>query len=174
MHRPASMVTSSWTVFFHLTPYPCPPSILSWKTSPTAVVYFLVMSWGVKVSDVKVSVVSDCLWPHGLYSPQNSPGQNTGAGSCSLLQGIFPTQELKPGLLYCRRILYQRSHKGSPGILEWIAIPISRGSSQPGIRPRSPLLQAVSLPREAHREACGPYFPNQGSNPSSLHWKAES
>ena len=34
----------------------------------------------------------DSLWPHGLYSPWNSPGQNIGVGSCSLLQGIFPTQ----------------------------------------------------------------------------------
>ena len=33
------------------------------------------------------SVVSDPLQPHGLYSPRNSPGQNTGVGSCSLLQG---------------------------------------------------------------------------------------
>ena len=38
------------------------------------------------------SVVSDSLWPHGLYSPLNSPGQNPGVGSLSLLQGIFPTQ----------------------------------------------------------------------------------
>ena len=38
------------------------------------------------------SVVSNCLRPHGLYSPWNSPGQNTGVGSHSLLQGIFPTQ----------------------------------------------------------------------------------
>ena len=38
------------------------------------------------------SAVSDSLRPHGLYSPWNSPGQNTGVGSLSLLQGIFPTQ----------------------------------------------------------------------------------
>ena len=36
-------------------------------------------------------VVSDSLQPHGLYSPWNSPGQNTGVGSLSLLQGFFPT-----------------------------------------------------------------------------------
>ena len=47
-------------------------------------------------------------------SPWNSPGQNTGVGSLSLLQGIFPTQASNPGLPYCRRILYQLSHKGSP------------------------------------------------------------
>ena len=42
----------------------------------------------------------------------NSPGQNTGVGSLSLLQGIFPTQGLNPGLPHCRQILYQLSHKG--------------------------------------------------------------
>ena len=60
------------------------------------------------------SLVSDSLPPHELYSPWSSPGQNTGVGSLSLLQGIFPTQGLNPGLLHCRQILYQLSHKGSP------------------------------------------------------------
>ena len=60
------------------------------------------------------SVVSDSLRPHGLYSPWNSPSQNTGLGSLSLLQGIFPTQELNQGLQHCRQILYQLSYKGSP------------------------------------------------------------
>ena len=77
------------------------------------------------------SVVSNSLWCHGLYSPWNSPGQNTGAGSLSLLQGIFPTQGSNPGLPLCRWILYQLSHKGSPRIMEWVAYPFSRGSSQP-------------------------------------------
>ena len=63
------------------------------------------------------SVVSNSLRPHGLYSPWNSPGQNTGVGSLSLLQGIFPTQGSNPGLLHCRQILYQLSHKRSPIIL---------------------------------------------------------
>ena len=60
----------------------------------------------------KSLVLSDSLQPHGLYSPWNSPGQNTGVGSLSLLQGIFPTQELKQGLLNCKRILYQLSYQG--------------------------------------------------------------
>ena len=47
-------------------------------------------------------------------SPWNSPGQNTGMGRLFLLQGIFPTQGLNPGLLHCRQILYQLSHKESP------------------------------------------------------------
>ena len=53
------------------------------------------------------SVMSNSLWPRGLYSLWNSPGQNTGVGSRSLLQGIFPTQGSNPGLLHCKRILYQ-------------------------------------------------------------------
>ena len=59
------------------------------------------------------SVVSNSLRPHGLYSPWNSLGQNTGVGSCSLLQGIFPTQGMDPGLPHCRWILYQLSYQGS-------------------------------------------------------------
>ena len=94
------------------------------------------------------SVVSDSLQYDALYSPWNSPGQNTGMGSHSLLQGIFPTQGSNPGLLHCRRILYQLSHKGSPRILEWVAYPFSSGSSQPRIEPGSPPLQVESLPTE--------------------------
>ena len=74
--------------------------------------------------------------PHGQrnlvgYSPWNSLGQITRVGNLSLLQGIFPTQGLNSGLPHCRWFLYQLSHKGSPGILEWVAFPFSRGSSQP-------------------------------------------
>ena len=62
-----------------------------------------------------------------LYSPWNSPGQNTGVGSLSLLQQIFPTQGSNSGLPHFRRILYQLSHQGSP---KWGAVSYS-GSSQP-------------------------------------------
>ena len=100
------------------------------------------------------SVMSDSLWPHGLYNtvhgilqarilewvafpfsrgsfnpgieprsptlqadfclpaePQEKP-KNTGVGSLSLLQGIFPTQESNQGLLHCRQIFYQLSYQG--------------------------------------------------------------
>ena len=50
------------------------------------------------------SVVSSSLQPHGLYSPWNSLGQNTGESSLSLFQGIFPTQESNRGLPHCRQI----------------------------------------------------------------------
>ena len=49
-----------------------------------------------------------------LSSPRHSPGQNTGVGSLSLLQGISPTQGWNPGLPHYRWIPYQLSHKGSP------------------------------------------------------------
>ena len=58
--------------------------------------------------------MSDSLQPHGLYSPWNSPGQNTGVGRSSLIQGIFQTQGSNLGLPRCREILYQLSHEGSP------------------------------------------------------------
>ena len=77
------------------------------------------------------SVLSDSLQPHGIYSPWNSPGQNAGVGSLSLLHRIFPTQGLKPGFPHCRRFLYQLSHKRSPRILELVAYPFSNRSSQP-------------------------------------------
>ena len=82
--------------------------------------------WGHKESDMTEQlsthnkwqnwklVVFNCLGPHGLCSPWNSPGQNTGVGSLSLLQGIFATQGSNWGLRHSRQILYQWSHKGSP------------------------------------------------------------
>ena len=63
---------------------------------------------------VKVTQLCPTLWPNGLYSPWNSPGQNTGVGSRSLLQCIFLTQELNCSLLHCRQIPYQLSYQGSP------------------------------------------------------------
>ena len=66
--------------------------------------------------------MSDSLQPHGLYSPcpWNSPGQNTGVYSRSLLQEIFLTQGSSPGLLHCRQILYHLSHSlGSMRNVNW-------------------------------------------------------
>ena len=65
--------------------------------------------------------------------PQGKP-KNTGVGSLSLLQGIFLTQGLNPGLPCCRQILYELRHKGSPRILEWVAYLFSSRSSWPGNR----------------------------------------
>ena len=75
---------------------------------------------------VKVRVAQSCpTLRDPLNHTWNPPGQNTGVGSLSLLL------ESNAGLLHCRQILYQLSHKGSPRILEWAANPFSSGSSQP-------------------------------------------
>ena len=76
-----------------------------------------------------------CVWlfetPWTIYSPWNSPGQNTGVGSLFLLQGIFPNQGSNPGLPLHRQILYQLSHQGNPIILKGVAYPFSSRSSRP-------------------------------------------
>ena len=67
-----------------------------------------------------------CVWVFVTpCNPWSSPDLNTGVGNLSLLQGVFPTQGLNPGLPHCRRILYQLSHQGSPRILEQVAYPFS-------------------------------------------------
>ena len=61
---------------------------------------------------VKVLVAQSCLT---VCDPMGLPGssvhgilqtKNTGVGSYSLLQGIFPTQGSNPGHLHCKQILY--------------------------------------------------------------------
>ena len=66
---------------------------------------------------VSYSVMSDSVtpWTVAYQAPLwNSPGKNTGMSCHSLLQGIFLTQRLNPGLLHCRQILYHLSYQGSP------------------------------------------------------------
>ena len=65
-------------------------------------------------SVVSNSWQTDGLQPTRLPCPWNSPGQNTGVGSHSVLQGISPAQRSNPGLLHCRQILCHLSHQGSP------------------------------------------------------------
>ena len=82
-----------------------------WETNPTS----QSISWSSMqmdavtfewMSEWKLLRCVNSLWPHGLYSPWNSLGQNTRVVILSLLQGFFPTQGSNPGLLHCRRILY--------------------------------------------------------------------
>ena len=67
----------------------------------------------------------DCS-PPGSSVYGDSPGKNAEVGCHALLQGIFPTQGLNPGILHCRWILYRLSHQGNPRILEWVAYPFFR------------------------------------------------
>ena len=82
------------------------------------------------------SVLSDSLQPHGLLParllcPWNSLGKNTAVGCCAFLQETFPNPGIKSSSPAFRQILCYLSHLGSPRILEWVAYPFSRGSSQP-------------------------------------------
>ena len=95
-------------------------------------------------SCVCLLVAQSCLtlWDPMDYSPPGSSvhgilqSKNSEMGCQSLLQGIFLTQALNPGLPHCRQILYRLSHQGSLRIQEWVAFPFSRGSSQPRNRTR--------------------------------------
>ena len=104
----------------------------------SSISFIVPLSFTLSIYSESSSVVSDALRPHGLYGPWNSPGQNTGVGSLSLLQGIVPTQGSNPGLPHCRQILYQLSHKGSPyiytytntHIYNYIQFPVSSDGKQ--------------------------------------------
>ena len=117
----------------------------------------ILYHWATRESESEShSVVSNSLQPHGLYSPWNSPDQNTGVGCHFLLQGIFLTQESNPSLLHllhCRLILYQLSHKGSPRILEWVVHLFSSRSSQPRNRTRVSCIAGGLFTNWAIREA---------------------
>ena len=127
-----------------------------WKESPATLAMTCWIIYepitGTSVSESR-SVVSDSLWPHGLYSPWNSPGQNTGMGSLSLLQRIFPTQGLNPGLQHCRWIFLPAESQGRPRILEWVAYPFSSRSSQPRNRTRVSCIAGRFFTNWAMREA---------------------
>ena len=83
----------------------------------------------------------------------DSPGKNTGVSCYALLQGIFPTQGSNPGFPHCRRILYRLSHQGNLRILEWVAMPSSRGSSRSRNRTRVSRIAGGFFTSWATREA---------------------
>ena len=114
----------------------------------------ILIRWYIKPLSESRLVVPDSLQTHGLQParllcPWNFSGQNTGVGSHSLLQRIFPSQGSNPGLPHCRQILYSLSHQGSPRILDWVAncnllsslqAPLSMGFS------KARILEWVAMP----------------------------
>ena len=96
--------------------------------------------------------MSNSLRPHGLYGPWDSPGQNTGVGSLSLLQAIFPTQESNP---HCRQILYQ------------LIFPLQEKAEYMCTSAIMLLFSSSGCP-VGH---AGYQFSHQGSNPCPRHWQ---
>ena len=101
-------------VFVFHTSCLCPLNFLSVLSFFTHLKYL-------ESESVSCSIRSNSLRPHGLYSPLSSSVHGIFQARMlewiaihSLLQGIFLTQRLKPGLLHCRQILYHLSHQGSP------------------------------------------------------------
>ena len=135
--------------------------------------YFTICCMEVKWSE-SLLVVSDFLRPYGLYSPLNSPGQNTGVGSLSFLQGIFPTQRPSPGLLHCRQILYQLRHKGRPRIQEKVTYPFSSGSSRPRNWTRVSCIAGGFFTKWAIREVNVNYFLFEKKSKNSLFWSSQN
>ena len=91
-----------------------------------------------ETESVSCSVIFNSLQTHGLQPtrllcPWNFSGKNTGVGSHSLLQRIFPTQGQDLGLQHRRQILYRLSHQGSPSqqTMMTVGIPGSESSALP-------------------------------------------
>ena len=92
-----------------------------WAVSQAS--YVCQVNYVLKGESISQLVMSDSSQPHGLYPvrllcPWDFPDKNTGVNSHSLLQGIFLTQGLSPGVLHCRQILYYLSHQGRPS--KWL------------------------------------------------------
>ena len=119
--------------FFHLSIVDLQSANLCYISFTHIYIIFKILFPGLsQENEMKVAQACPTLCdPKDFSSPWNSSGKNTGVGSLSLLQVIFPTQGLNPGLPHCKQILYQPSHHGRPRILEWVAYPFSGGSFQP-------------------------------------------
>ena len=84
-----------YLVFIHYSWHRAPKTLAKWKGKSFSHVWLIAIPWTLV---------------HQVLCPWNSPGKNTEVGCHSLLQGIFPTQGLNPGLPHCRRILYHLRH----------------------------------------------------------------
>ena len=133
-------------IFLTQVSNPCLLHLLYWQVG-SLLLYQLGSPNKVKVRKL-LSCVQLFATPYTIQPMQFSRSEYWSArvGCHALLQEIFPTQRLNPGLWYCRWILYQLSYQGSPRILERVAIPSPVDLPNPGIEPGSPALQADSLP----------------------------
>ena len=110
---------------WHLTIYNMFLSLWYWLFFLLFHLLFFSLIWVLSllvVVCISHPVVSDSLQPYGLqptrlFCPWGFPGKNTRVDCHSLLQKIFLTQGLNPGLLHCKQILYYLSYQGSPFFL---------------------------------------------------------
>ena len=103
--------------------------------------------WWVKCESC--SVMSDSLWPHGLYIVHGIPQTRILAWvAVPFSRRSSQCRDRTQILSHCRWILYHLSHQGSPRLLEWVAYPFSSRFSWPRNWTGSPALQADSLPTE--------------------------
>ena len=105
------------------------------------------------VKSESCSVVLDSLLPHGLYSPWNSMGQNTGVGSQFPFPGDLPSPEIQFMSPALQVDSLPADHQGSPRILEWGAYPFSSRSSWPKNQTRVSFTAGGFFTNWASREA---------------------
>ena len=90
------------------SPWNSPARILEWVAFPSPE----------DLPNPGIKPKSPALLVDSLPTEPRGKPKNTGGGSLSLLQWIFPTQKLNWGLLHGRQILYQLSYEGSPNFRE--------------------------------------------------------
>ena len=96
-------------------PNSCPLSQWCHQTiSPSVVPFFSCLQSFPASGSFPISQFTSEFFCDPMGYTVHGIGQNTGVGSLSLLQGIFPVQELNWHLLHCRWILYQLTYQGSP------------------------------------------------------------
>ena len=100
-----------------------------WLETMSGKFHLLKSGWARATSE-SCSVVSDSLQPHRLCSSWNSPGQNTGVGSLSLLQRILPNPGIEPSSPTLLVDWLPAEPPRKPKNLEWVTHPFFSGSSQ--------------------------------------------
>ena len=122
---------------------PSGPGLLFWRCVVVVIAYLVLITDSVSLimmsmfRSISFWINLEILHVSKKYSSllkwreSHSVMSNSGVGSRSLLQGIFPSQGSNPGLPHCRQSLYCLSCQGSPTKLQWVAYPFSRGPSRP-------------------------------------------
>ena len=119
--------------------------IEGWENS-----FWFIYDWKWKSGSGSCSVMSNSLWPHGLYRPP--PGQNTGVSSLSLLQGSSQPRDQTQSPASQADSL-PAEPQGSLRILEWVADPFPRGSPRSSNRTEVSCIAGGFFTNWAIREA---------------------